>query len=228
MKKSSRVLILLLFLVLNLYADSQSIDLDEKPFSMGANIGSLGIGMNLSLPINDNISLRANINKFKYNLNKKYRKVNFIGDLNLFNSGLLVDYFPTNNIFRLTAGGYLNKNKLSGISKFTKSVTINVYNIKRTFTDKVTINTEVKFNNISPYFGIGFGNNIQHKGWNTTLDVGFFYQGLPKITFETISKYDLTKEKLKKDIKKEQKRLKSFANKYKLYPVIVVGISYSF
>ena len=232
-KKMILAPMLSILLAVNAYADIDSTIVDEKstvekPFSMGINIGSLGLGVNLSLPVNKDVSIRANINKFTYSLNKKYRKVDFAGDLSLLNAGLLVDYFPTNKFFRLTAGAYLNKNKVSGSSKFTKSVTVKIYNIKRTFTDNVTINTEVKFNNISPYVGIGFGNNIQKKGWNTTLDVGMMYQGLPKITFDTIAKYDLTKEKLKKDIEKEKVRLRKFADKYKLYPVIAVGISYSF
>ena len=144
------------------------------------------------------------------------------------NTGILVDYFPENNFFRFSAGAYLNKNKVSGRSKFSKSTTIKVRNIKQKITDKVRIDTEVKFNNISPYFGIGWGNNTHKKGWNTTFDLGMIYQGLPEITFDTIAKYDLTKERLKKDIKKEKARLKRFANKYKFYPVISVGISYSF
>jgi len=161
-------------------------------------------------------------------LNKKYKKFSFKGNLNLLNAGLLIDYFPANNFFRLSVGGYLNKNQVYGISKFSKSITVKVHNVKRKITDRVKIESEVKFNNISPYVGVGWGNNIQKKGWNTTLDIGMMYQGLPKITFDTSSKYAITKDRLKEDIKKEKARLKRFANKYKFYPVVVVGISYSF
>jgi len=224
-------------LVSHAYSDSQFADesisleaptVSEHPFSVGVNMGSLGIGANLSLPLGSDASLRANINKFKYNLNKKYKKVSFKGNLNLLNAGLLIDYFPANNFFRLSVGGYLNKNKVSGTSKFSKSITVKVHNVKRKITDRVKIESEVKFNNISPYVGVGWGNNIQKKGWNTTLDIGMMYQGLPKITFDTSSKYAITKDRLKKDIKREKARLKRFANKYKFYPVLVVGISYSF
>jgi len=50
---------------------------------VGMNIGSLGIGANLSLPLGSDTSLRAKVNKFKYNLNKKYKKFSFKGNLNL-------------------------------------------------------------------------------------------------------------------------------------------------
>lgn len=200
----------------------------ENQISMGLNVGTLGVGVNLSLPLNESVSLRANINKFKYHLNKKYKKVSFSGDLDLSNGGVLLDYFPANNFFRLSAGAYINKNKVSGVSNFTKTLTVKVYHIKREFTDHVKIESEAKFNNISPYVGIGWGNNISKKGWNTTLDVGMIYQGLAKITFDTTTKYDLTKERLKKDIQREKARVKDFARKYRLYPVISVGISYSF
>jgi len=200
----------------------------ENQISMGLNVGTLGVGVNLSLPLNESVSLRANINKFKYHLNKKYKKVSFSGDLDLSNGGVLLDYFPANNFFRLSAGAYINKNKVSGVSNFTKTLTVKVYHIKREFTDHVKIESEAKFNNISPYVGIGWGNNISKKGWNTTLDVGMIYQGLAKITFDTTTKYDLTKERLKKDIQREKARVKDFAKKYRLYPVISVGISYSF
>jgi len=200
----------------------------ENQISMGLNVGTLGVGVNLSLPLNESVSLRANINKFKYHLNKKYKKVSFSGDLDLSNGGVLLDYFPANNFFRLSAGAYINKNKVSGVSNFTKTLTVKVYHIKREFTDHVKIESEAKFNNISPYVGIGWGNNISKKGWNTTLDVGMIYQGLAKITFDTTTKYDLTKERLKKDIQREKDRVEDFAKKYRLYPVISVGISYSF
>jgi len=74
------------------YSDSQFTDksisleaptVSQHPFSVGVNMGSLGIGANLSLPLGSDTSLRANVNKFKYNLNKKYKKFSFKGNLNL-------------------------------------------------------------------------------------------------------------------------------------------------
>lgn len=231
MKKNIIVFLMCSMLFITINAEEQINILNsknKKPFSVGVNAGLLGVGINLSLPLDNDLSFRLNLNKFTYNLNKKYKKVDFSGDLNIFNLGALVDYFPSNNFFRFTAGAYLNKNKITAVSQFTKTITVKIYNTKQKFTDHVVIDSEAKFDNISPYFGLGFGHKIEKKGWNTTFDMGVLYQGLPTLTYNTTTNYELTKQRVERDIEKEKKRVEKFAKKYRFYPVVSVGISYSF
>jgi hypothetical protein len=88
----------------------------------------------------------------------------------------------------------------------------------------------VDFNKAAPYFGIGYGRPI-NRGLSLIFDLGVMSQGSPK------SKIDVTCgsaasaaqcAQLKSDAQAEQSKLDDSLHSFKYYPVISLGLAYTF
>jgi hypothetical protein len=88
----------------------------------------------------------------------------------------------------------------------------------------------VDFNKAAPYFGIGYGRPI-NRGLSLIFDLGVMSQGSPK------SKIDVTCGSaaspaqcatLKSDAAAEQSKLDDSLHSFKYYPVISLGLAYTF
>jgi hypothetical protein len=88
----------------------------------------------------------------------------------------------------------------------------------------------VDFNKAAPYFGIGYGRPI-NRGLSLIFDLGVMSQGSPK------SKIDVTCgsaasaaqcAQLKSDAQAEQSKLDDSLHNFKYYPVISLGLAYTF
>ena len=142
---------------------------------------------------------------------------------------LLGDWFPFANNFRISAGAVLNGNKfrLKGLPT-GGNFTINGTTYP---TSQVgSLDAAVDFNKAAPYFGIGYGRAMK-SGLSLIFDAGVMFQGSPK------SKVDVTCGPLappaqcaqaQSDTQAEQSRLDESLHSFKYYPVISLGLAYTF
>jgi hypothetical protein len=88
----------------------------------------------------------------------------------------------------------------------------------------------VDFNKAAPYFGIGYGRPI-NSGLSLIFDLGVMSQGSPR------SKIDVTCgagvsgarcAQLQSDAKAEESQLDESLHSFKYYPVISLGLAYTF
>ncbi|MFK5975559.1 MAG: hypothetical protein QM493_03520 [Sulfurovum sp.] len=167
---------------------------DDSFYTLGLKVGTLGVGIDASMALTHNFSIRGNINGFYYktNLNDiigsnvaEFQAYggNADGELTLLTVGLLVDYFPFDESdFRLSAGVYYNGNELAitgDTSNSTDTITLgtSVFNIN----DMGTVSGNTVFDKVAPYIGIGWGNRNDEPGWSWSLDIGALYQNVPQI-----------------------------------------------
>lgn len=189
-------------------------------------LSTLGIGLDLSKPINDSFALRLNINGASYSDSDVESGINYDYDLTLATIGLLIDYYPLPSAFRVSVGAYYNANEY----KLKALTTDSLYEIAGTYytTEQVTsIDGLMEFDTLSPYVGIGWGKTPKPKEWNFSIDVGILYHGEPSVELSAqCGAVDC--DTLQQDIVQEQQELLDVTKDYTIYPVISVGLSYAF
>ena len=196
--------------------------------NVAAKLGTLGLGVDVSTPINDKLSARFNINGASYTDTQDNDGNEFEGTLDLMTLGALVDYYPYANNFRLSAGVYYNGNEFTGIATPSITTTIELNGVEYTVDDIAALNSDVTFNKFAPYIGVGWGNDADDKGWGFTFDLGLMYHGAAEATLTPKIK-DLAKfEEINRAIKEEEKNIEDDLADYKVYPVVALGVNYSF
>ena len=198
---------------------------EAKEINMALKVSTLGLGLDVSTPINDTFSARLNINGASYSDNQNSSGNTFEGTLDLFTAGVLVDAYPFENNFRLSTGLYYNGNGFSGSVTPSSTQTVDINGVTYTSADLSKLNTDVTFNKIAPYFGIGWGNNAQDKGWGFTFDLGALYHGEGSVNLTAEGSLSSV---IASDIAQEEQSLNNDLSSFKVYPVISFGVNRSF
>ena len=198
--------------------------------SLGIRVGTLGGGVELSYALSQRVAVRLDADGYNRTQSKTHDNIDYDMKLKLQTGSLLGDWFPFANNFRLSAGAILNGNKftLKGVPT-GGSFTINGTTYP---TSQVgSLDAAVDFNKASPYFGIGYGRPI-NSGLSLIFDLGVMSQGSPK------SKIDVTCgpaiqgtpqcTQLQNDAAAEQSKLDDSLHSFKYYPVISLGLAYTF
>ncbi len=198
--------------------------------SLGIRGGTLGGGVDLSYALSQRAALRVNADGYNRTQSKTHDNIDYDMKLKLQTASLMGDWFPFANNFRISLGAMFNGNKftLKGLP------TGPGYTINGTFypaSDVGSFDAAVDFNKAAPYFGIGYGRPI-NGGLSLIFDLGVMSQGSPK------SKIDATCgaaiqgtpqcTQLQSDAAAEQSRLDESLHSFKYYPVISLGLAYTF
>ncbi len=194
--------------------------------------GSLGAGLDISNMINEKVALRANINGLRINRSEELDDIAYDATLTLLTVGVLADYYPFENSFRLSGGLYYNGNKLEGAARPVTGETIDLGNNNYVGVDEVgRVDVEIDFDKIAPYLGVGWGNKPTSGGWGFTFDLGLMYQGSPNVYANAVPNASLSqsdKEQIAADVEKERKKIEDDVSSFEWYPVLMVGVNYTF
>lgn len=196
----------------------------EDNFWVGAKIGTLGIGLEgIWRPIQW-LDLRVGGNRYDYSDSGSQAGVNYDAELKL------QTYYATANFrfplspFRITAGAYSNQNSIEMIS--VNSPTFDIGGTLYSAADVGTLTSTTSFDSTSPYLGAGFDFSMFGKlGLN--LDFGVLWQGDPKIslTADGLLANDPT---FLNNLTTELNQLSDEVDNLKAYPVVSIGINFSF
>ena len=209
-------------------------------YSIGLKAGTLGIGLDVAMPLSDHFSLRGNVNGFTYDFTDIINDalpagaVDFGtvtgGDMQLLTAGILVDYFPWQTGLRISAGAYYNANKFTITGDASTNIKINGNTYTNTEVNSATATLD--FDNLAPYLGLGWGSDTRTKGWGVSFDVGVMYHGTPQGVLDvqqvtpppaTSAAITASETQANIDIATELDK-----TEFKFYPVIMIGLTYSF
>jgi hypothetical protein len=199
--------------------------------AVSADVGSLGAGLHLIVPVQDGFNARIGFSSYNYNYNGSTSDVDYDFKLKLQTIDALLDWYPLSGSFHLSGGFFHNGNKITSVAKpgINGSYTIN--GDTYTVAQAGSIDGSTDFRSAAPYLGIGWGNPAsKEKGWGFTSDVGVVFQGAPSSTL-TSSGCAATAQictQLYNDLSVESSNLDQKTNNFKYYPVIRIGVSYSF
>lgn len=234
MKKYLKFNFVALLLLLNLYclesqADNSSFGQIDSVFynaSADIKVSTLGVGGDISKAIIPNyLQLRFNGNYAAFNPVINGNSYSF----SLQTYGLLLDYEPWGNSFRISAGMYVPRGVLN-ISSTQSTISLNSHLYNSNFSN---LSSSITMDSKMPYFGIGFGSANNRNTENSmyfVFDLGVL---LMSPTFNLSGSCTDTSSmncaQFNYDLKMERQNIQNYLNQYgKYYPVVSIGFGYNF
>lgn len=195
--------------------------------TINGKVSTLGLGMEVAFPMAQSIDGRIGLNSFKYNLNKTSTSngltTDYNGDLNLSSLEALADWHPFTGSFRMSGGLIYNNNNLNMTARPANG-SVNIGGHTYTgITSGQYVNAAIEFKKVAPYLGIGWGRTPKNTGLSFTSDIGIMYQGSPKSSVTTN-----IPNATSADISQASSDLNSSLSSYRFYPVISIGVGYTF
>jgi len=194
--------------------------------AIGAKVGTLGPGVELSGYLVENLNIRGGFNYLPYSYEFEDGGINYDADLTMQSGLILLDWHMFGNNFRLSAGLTINDNMLEGTGTTTEPEEIgdNLY----TPAELGTIKGKATFDQLAPYVGSGYGNAVADDvSLSFIFDLGVIFQGTPDIEL-TADGTMANDPQLQADLKEQEKEFQDEADVFKIYPVLSFGIAYYF
>ncbi len=192
-------------------------------FALMLMAGTAGGGISVGYSIRRQVAARLGLNLFSYGstiLSGKETddlQISFDYKIKLQNADLMVDFYPFKRSgVRLTGGLFYNQNQITFFGTPAKDVKLN--DVVFTVAEVGTLDGKATFSKIAPYIGLGFGNPYTRHRLKAMVDIGFFYQQSPQISFVTTG-YLTPSQDQAPVIERNLKPLK-------YYPIISLGLSY--
>jgi hypothetical protein len=183
---------------------------------IGVKAGTTGIGIDAAMSVFPLVDARIGWSGLKWGYDQNTSNVSYKGDLKLNNLNALLDFHPMGPLFRLTGGVVFNSNKYdatgtpnSGPGSFNATVEAG--------------------RSTAPYLGIGWG-RVAGMGVNWYADLGAMFMGEPKATLTAnctgLSAPQCTA--LQSQVAAEQTSLQDSLKRFKVYPVLNIGVTIGF
>lgn len=233
----TKVSVVLTMLVLtNVISYAQAVDNSNTNFTIGAKLGTTGVGIETRVPINEKFYGRLGMNYFYYHYhhNKRHDSLTnnslyYKAKLTLLTLPVMLDYHPFDNSgFRLSVGVAYNGNKVTANAVPSNNTTLNghTYSLGELGAIKSTITLGKK---IAPVVTIGYDSSfISGKSWSFNTEAGVMYSGNAKIKVSTTGT-GITKAQLIDDINQDiNKQFKKERKRLKFFPIIAIGFKYNF
>ena len=196
----------------------------EHGLTMGSNISTLGVGAEIGYRFDDYIGLRFVGNYFAGELALEYADTDYVADINLLSTGIMVDFYPFRNNFRLTGGMLYNGNavdlELPANDMDFNGVTIPAEQVG-------PLDGTVRFRRYVPYLGMGFHGNFADGGLEVGVEIGAYFQGMADIELYgsgAFASHPLFQSNVDAEIDKIEGYLELLA----AYPVIRLALTYRF
>ena len=163
------------------------------------------------------VRARAQVNRLDYNTTEDLDNEPYDVSLKLDSKGVLVDLFPFDGSFHVTAGLYDNNNAVHANSE--RPVSINGSLLKH------NASADVSFSGSAGYVGLGWVFGRHNKGVTGNLELGVMGNGGASVDLMVQSPHPDISDS---DIRAEEKKIEDDINKYEYLPVIKFGIGYYF
>lgn len=207
----------------------------NSPWSIGADMSTLGFGATATRRITPRVNLRGAINGFSLGADVEDTDVSYDVDLTLLNVSTLVDYHPFKKLgFRITGGLVFNDNKLEGSGRPSGAIGDQTFTFNDTvykLSDVGSVDAEIDFGTpVAPYLGLGWGNAVRPgQRWGFSANLGVMFTGSPSVDITpntTLTGAALTT--LLSNIDAEEQKLEDDLGILSVYPVLSIGVTYHF
>ena len=175
-----------------------------------------GLGLGYAKSVSKDFALRGQYNSYKYGYTGKSSDLGSTAtttlDINMSSLQMLGDWYPGDGGFGLTGGLVLNDNKMTVTS--TGATVGSATN--------QTVRGEIKMSDSpSPYLGLGYSTRPKAaKGFGFVFDLGVMFQD-PKVSLTSTGTTNATNAEV-------ENAKSDFQNAFKYWPVLGLGLSYSF
>lgn len=194
--------------------------------AIGIGISTLGITGEISVKAFSSIVVRANGNWASASYKPKLTDAEVDGSLRIAGAGLIGDWHPFENGFRLSGGARWHQAKFSGDAS-GQDVKLN--GVTYTTAQYGKLHGEIEpGSSVAPYIGIGWdSSHFSDSRFNIGLDIGAMYLGTPSATL-TASKAGSVPG-LQANANAEAKKLSDDFGKFgEFWPVVALTAKYRF
>lgn len=206
--------------------------LSDLNLGVGLSLSSAGIGGHVSIPIKPSVlNARFGLNYFSYSYNGTTSDVDFGFKLGMQSYDALLDWFPFEGSFRLTAGMIYNANKITanGRPNIAGRYIINGHTYDANNVGNLT--GSITFPSVVPYLGFGFGNTSRaNSRWTFFSDTGILLNSAPsaKVRTSNCTASPTVCADLDRDLGELSNSLNDAFRLFKIYPIVRIGIAYRF
>ena len=215
-----------------------------RAITVGAEAGTTGLGGSVSWRFSDNFGIRGGVHYFSYDTEEftyttkpnggASQEQKFDVTLRLLSEPLALDYYPSaKSAFHVSVGVLVNQNRFeatvknSGVANST--YTFNGVDYLQSAVGDFDM--EAKQQTLSPYLSIGTSIYLDKaRHWSLSGELGVAYTGSPKVSLSAPNHdpaLDLTPN-FSEDVSGEERNIEKDAEDYKFYPIVKIGVSYSF
>jgi hypothetical protein len=198
--------------------------------SAGFRVSTLGPGLDFTTSVvPDTLSFRINGNYFEYTHDSSLSGVKYHEDLKLETAGFLGNWYPWQNSFFFTAGGYENTSKID-VRARTANGNYNFNGATYSITQAGTVAGKVKLGReFAPYAGFGWGNPVgSSANWTFYGELGALFTGSPKLSLNSSGGTLSNDPTFKNNIEQERQRDQNSVSWADVYPVLAIGLAYKF
>lgn len=198
--------------------------------SLTARAGSNGLGDEIGVGLGSMFGVRAYLLSGALSRDEIRSSIRPEGTLKLGTGSLLMDVHPFSGSFRLSAGAVINNNWLDANSRADGS-TIDVNGLRYPANALGTLQAGVRWDRTNPYLGLGWGGAPQvSPGFFFSAELGALFMRSTATLTGTCGPVLSAAAcmQLPSDIRAEEPSFRDEINKYKLYPVLSIGVGYRF
>ncbi len=205
--------------------------------SFGGTAGSAGIGIEFTTRLHQKLRLRALLSGLTIPVDGAQDDIDYEIDVSTFYAGVLLDFHPAANAFRLSAGLALVEPELD-----LQSVAMqDNYQIgNSSFSGTIAISGTANFNPMAPWISIGWSTNQNGSGFYWSGDLGFAFIGEPKLSVSATGtaidnnnpaagEFDVTNSAdFLDELERERRALEDDFSSFQIAPIFNIGIGYRF
>jgi len=194
--------------------------------AVGVGGSTLGYQVALSQSLSENVNLKLSYNTASQSFDGETDGVNYDYDFEFESTSLLIDWHVFGGGFRLTTGALINDNEIFAQSDIS-GLTLEVGDTVFTSAEVGRLEGDISFDSYAPYLGLGWGRSITD-GFSFVFDLGVVFQGGPTVNLQTVGGTLSDNSLLLDEVEREEQELQDDANDFDVYPVVSLGLFYSF
>jgi hypothetical protein len=198
-----------------------------QAFAVGANIGTPGVGVQVSAQANEMIVVRGAIDGLSFGRNETYSDVRYEGDAKLLTGGLFADLHPGGGAFLVSGGAYFGKRKLELVGRPTGSVEIG--DVTYTPAQIGQLNGEAKLSKVQPFLGVGYDNTFTgDRTWGFRALLGVAFSKKPDVELTASGGTLSTNAAFLAELAEEEAEVREDAKDFRYFPVLQLGVTRRF
>lgn len=211
---------------------AQAFELDDSTVSVGVGAGTTGLGLDAAWRLHENFSVIAGYHGgLEWDGDHDTDEATYTGDIDLQAGSLKLAYHPFGGRFYLTAGAMLPDMEANVVGRAKDGQEYEYNGNTYSASDVGTLNGTLTIaDGVQPYVGLGWRSSHE-RGLGFFSEVGVMSTDV-EVSLSSSENFEGNGtpegDQFRDDLRKEEQRLEDEADELSVYPVAMIGISYTF